>query len=57
MDENNNFEPEISTESTVDPHCMSCDMPMRTPEEHGTNADGTKCDEYCVHCMVGGEKK
>ncbi|MDD3487543.1 MAG: zinc ribbon domain-containing protein [Candidatus Moranbacteria bacterium] len=57
MDEKSEFEPEISTENTVDPHCMSCGMPMRTDEEYGTNTDGSRCDDYCMHCMVKGERK
>jgi len=34
--------------------CQSCGMPMSGDELHGTNADGTKNDEYCVYCYKDG---
>ena len=33
--------------------CQSCGMPME-PEVYGTNADGSKNDEYCCHCYANG---
>ena len=34
--------------------CQSCAMPM-TEELFGTNADGSKNDEYCIYCFKDGE--
>ena len=36
------------------PFCQSCSMPMETPEMFGTNADGSKSEEYCTYCFQGG---
>ena len=29
--------------------CQSCGMPL-SPEVLGTNADGSKNEEYCIYC-------
>lgn len=29
-------------------------MPMEKPEMFGTNADGSKSEEYCAYCFQGG---
>jgi len=35
--------------------CQSCGMPMnKDPENGGTNADGTKNNEYCSYCYKDG---
>jgi len=34
--------------------CQSCGMNMKSPEDFGTNADGTPNAEYCVHCYQNG---
>ena len=35
--------------------CQCCGMPMGDTEElYGTNADGTKNDEYCKYCFAKG---
>ncbi len=34
--------------------CQSCAMPM-SDELFGTNADGTKNEEYCMYCFKDGE--
>ena len=34
--------------------CQSCGMPLQTPEEMGTNHDGSKNDEYCCYCYKDG---
>ena len=33
--------------------CQSCGMPL-SPEVVGTNADGSKNEEYCVYCYKDG---
>ena len=33
--------------------CQSCGMPL-TEEMKGTNADGTKSEDYCKYCFVDG---
>ena len=33
--------------------CQSCGMPL-TPEVLGTNADGSKNEEYCIYCYKDG---
>jgi hypothetical protein len=34
--------------------CQSCSMPLEKTEDHGTNADGTLNNEYCVYCFKDG---
>ncbi|WP_167958738.1 zinc ribbon domain-containing protein [Anaerosporobacter faecicola] len=34
--------------------CQSCGMPMTEEEQFGTNADGTKNEEYCKYCYSNG---
>lgn len=31
--------------------CQSCRMPMDREELFGTNADGSKNADYCMHCL------
>lgn len=35
--------------------CQSCGMPMETEEVFGQNADGSKNQDYCVHCFKNGK--
>ena len=35
--------------------CQSCAMPISDDELFGTNADGSKNDEYCMYCFKDGE--
>ncbi len=35
--------------------CQSCGMPLRKEEDFGTNADGSKNNEYCFHCFQNGK--
>ncbi|MCC8109354.1 MAG: zinc ribbon domain-containing protein [Planctomycetes bacterium] len=35
--------------------CQSCGMNLRSPEDFGTNADGTPHAEYCTYCYQNGE--
>jgi len=36
--------------------CQACGMPLTKDEEKGTNADGSKNEEYCVYCFKDGKK-
>jgi dipeptidase E len=35
--------------------CQSCGMPVRTAEESGTDRDGSRNQDYCVHCFKNGD--
>ncbi len=35
--------------------CQSCGMPMPSDELLGTNADGSKNNDYCTYCFQEGE--
>jgi hypothetical protein len=36
--------------------CQSCSMPMNQPgAEYGTEADGTKSEDYCHYCYSEGK--
>ena len=36
-------------------YCQSCGMPMgATDEMYGTNADGSKSEDYCKYCLENG---
>lgn len=35
--------------------CQSCSMPIDKDELVGTNADGSKNDDYCVYCYQNGK--
>ena len=43
-----------SIEQRAGPVCQSCGMPMHVPADFGTSSDGTRSDEYCHFCFVGG---
>ncbi|MDL2219021.1 zinc ribbon domain-containing protein [Ruminococcaceae bacterium OttesenSCG-928-O06] len=34
--------------------CQSCAMPLDEEALHGTNADGTKNEDYCTYCYQNG---
>lgn len=34
--------------------CQSCGMPLQTPEQFGTNKDGSANEEYCCFCYQNG---
>lgn len=36
------------------PFCQSCAMPLQTADQHGTNEDGSRNEEYCVYCYQNG---
>lgn len=35
--------------------CQSCSMPIDRDEIIGTNADGSKNNDYCIYCYKGGK--
>lgn len=36
--------------------CQSCGMPLGAdPAQYGTNADGSRNEEYCGYCYAGGK--
>jgi len=35
--------------------CQSCAMPIEQDEMKGTNADGSKSNEYCNYCYQNGK--
>lgn len=35
--------------------CQSCGMPMATEKVYGNNTNGSKSDEYCIHCYPKGQ--
>lgn len=35
--------------------CQSCSMPLRSDADMGTNADGSKNQEYCRFCFQAGK--
>ena len=35
--------------------CQSCAMPMADENLFGTNADGSKNEDYCMYCFKDGE--
>lgn len=35
--------------------CQSCGMPLRSENDLGTNSDGSKSQDYCHFCFVGGK--
>lgn len=37
--------------------CQSCGMPLADEALYGTNADGSKSDDYCSYCYADGAFK
>lgn len=35
--------------------CQSCAMPLNSPEDYGSEKDGSKSADYCLYCYVNGE--
>jgi len=35
--------------------CQSCGYPLKKEEDKGTNADGTRNEEYCCYCYKDGK--
>ena len=34
--------------------CQSCTMPLMNDADHGTNKDGSRNKDYCIHCYSEG---
>ncbi|MDF2717901.1 MAG: transcriptional regulator [Paenibacillus sp.] len=34
--------------------CQSCGMPLASAEDAGTNADGSRNEQYCIYCYKEG---
>jgi hypothetical protein len=34
--------------------CQSCGMPLKVEYDYGTNSDGSKSGDYCIHCFQDG---
>lgn len=41
-------------ETPQGPFCQSCAMPMTKDEDFGTEADGSKSQDYCHYCYQNG---
>ncbi|MDU0347700.1 zinc ribbon domain-containing protein [Actinomyces sp. MRS3W] len=41
-------------EAPPGPHCQSCGMPIPNEEQHGTEADGDRSEDYCAWCYEDG---
>jgi len=35
-------------------YCQSCGMPLTRESDLGTNRDGSRNEDYCVHCYQNG---
>ena len=44
----------MSTQESRGPFCQSCSMPLRQPEDFGTDANGYRINDYCHHCYRDG---
>jgi len=42
-------------ERTQGQNCQSCGYPLQKEEDKGTNADGTRNEEYCSMCFNDGK--
>ena len=45
----------MESQQIAEPFCQSCGMPMEKPEDFGTNADGTRSNDYCQFCFQNGK--
>jgi len=45
----------MNSEQPQGPFCQSCGMPISQPDLVGTEADGSKCEKYCVYCYKDGK--
>jgi hypothetical protein len=45
----------MSESQTIIGQCQSCGMPMSSPEQFGSNIDGSVNEEYCIYCFQDGD--
>lgn len=45
----------METSQPQGPFCQSCGMPLYNENDFGTNADGSKSNEYCHYCFKDGQ--
>ena len=45
----------MNTTQTQGTFCQSCAMPMQKPEDFGTNANGSRNQDYCRYCYQNGQ--
>ena len=38
----------------TEPICQSCAISLKNPDDKGTHADGTLCNDYCSDCFETG---
>ena len=46
---------ELKIGDVMDNFCQSCAMPLNSQELCGTNADGSKNEDYCIYCFEDGK--
>jgi hypothetical protein len=44
----------IIAEMPKGPFCQSCGIPLETPDQFGTDAEGMRINDYCVYCFRDG---
>lgn len=44
----------MTSNQLLGPFCQSCSMPLRKPEDFGTDAIGYRVNDFCQHCYANG---
>ena len=44
----------MTSNQLLGPFCQSCSMPLRKPEDFGTDAIGYRVNDFCQHCYTNG---
>jgi len=44
----------MPVETPLGPFCQSCSMPLRSPDDFGTDEAGYRVNDYCRHCFAKG---
>ena len=45
----------MPSKKITEPICQSCTMSLKTLDDKGTEADGTRSDDYCSSCYEAGD--
>ncbi|MFX0184965.1 MAG: zinc ribbon domain-containing protein [Candidatus Hodarchaeota archaeon] len=45
----------MTLKKPTEPICQSCALSIKTLDDKGTEADGTRIDDYCCDCYEAGE--